>query len=159
NIEAAYLDVFSQSQIGDEFWWTCVPDDVADTLQSCGGGSFRESQITIDGQPAGIAPVFPWIFTGGIDPLLWRPLPPVQPLSFVPHRVNLTPLAALLSDGQPHRVGVSVFGAHNYFSVTASLLLNLDAGQTQVTGALTTNTLGAGPSPATTEDVKTVGSE
>jgi hypothetical protein len=159
NVEAAWLDVFAQSQIGDEFWWTCVPDDVADTLESCGGGSFRESQITIDGHPAGIAPVFPWIFTGGIDPLLWRPIPSVQTLSFVPHRVNLTPFAALLSDGAPHRVGVSVFGAHNYFSVTASLLLNLDPGQAQVTGALTANTLGAAPSPVTTEDVKTVGSE
>ena len=39
NIAHAYLDVIAQSQSGDEFWYTCVPDDVSSELQSCGGGS------------------------------------------------------------------------------------------------------------------------
>ena len=72
----------AESQAGDEFWYTCVPNDVANELQSCGGGAFRESQVTIDGTPAGVAPVYPWIYTGGIDPLLWRPIPGVQTLNF-----------------------------------------------------------------------------
>src|SRR5204862_7953165 len=53
NIEGAYLDLITQSQSGDEFWYACVPDDVADELFSCGGTSFREAQVTVDGQPAG----------------------------------------------------------------------------------------------------------
>ncbi len=155
NIEAAYLDVITQSQSNDEFWYTCVPDDVATQLQSCSGTAFREGEITVDGQPAGIAPVYPWIFTGGIDPFLWRPIPGVQTLDFMPYRVDLTPFAGLLSDGKTHQVGVSVFNANNYFLVSASLLLYLDHGAAQVTGALTQDTLGAAPKPSIQENVTT----
>jgi hypothetical protein len=155
NVEAAYLDVIPQSQSGDEFWYTCVPDDVAAELQSCGGTAFREAEISIDGQAAGVAPVYPWIYTGGIDPLLWRPIPGVQTLSFVPYRVDLTPFAGVLSNGQPHQVGVSVYGANNYFLVAASLLLYLDHGASHVTGAVTANTLGAAPHPTVTENLTT----
>ena len=68
NIQNAYLDVYSQSQSNDEFWYTCVPNDVSSELESCGNTGFRETEITIDGAPAGVAPVYPWVFTGGIDP-------------------------------------------------------------------------------------------
>jgi hypothetical protein len=150
NIKNAYLDVYAQSQSGDEFWYTCVPTDVATELQSCSNTGFRETEVTIDGQPAGVAPVFPWIFTGGIDPYLWFPIPGVQALNFTPYRVNLTPFAGVLSNGQPHTVSLSVYNANNYFSATASLLLYLDASTTQVTGSVTKNTL-AGPNPVVTE--------
>jgi len=152
NVETAYLDVYAQSQSGDEFWYTCVPSDVASELQSCSNTAFRETEITIDGQPAGVAPVFPWIFTGGIDPFLWFPIPGVQTLNFTPYRVNLTPFAGWLSNGQPHTVSLSVYNANNYFSATASLLLYLDSGSTQTTGAITQNTL-SGPSPVVTENL------
>jgi hypothetical protein len=154
NVEQAFIDVVAESQSGDEFWYTCVPDDLANELQSCGGGAFRESQVTIDGTPAGVAPVYPWIYTGGIDPLLWRPIPGVQTLNFVPYRVNLTPFAGLLSDGQPHQVAVSVFGANNGFSTTATLLVFQDHGSQQVTGEVTRNTIGA-PNPSTVENLTT----
>jgi hypothetical protein len=147
NVEAAFLDVIAQSQSGDEFWYTCVPDKAAKPLQSCGGTAFRETEITVDGKPAGVAPVAPWIYTGGIDPFLWTPLPGVQTLDFLPFRVDLTPFAGILSDGQPHQVGVTVFNANNYFLVSGSLLLFLDGGSTQVTGAVTRNTLAAPPAP------------
>jgi hypothetical protein len=102
--------------------------------------------------PAGVAPVYPWIFTGGIDPYLWFPIPGVQTMNFVPYRVDLTPFAGVLDDGQPHTIALSVFNADNYFSATASLLLYLDHGSTQVTGAVTDNTL-TPPSPVITEDI------
>ncbi len=152
NVQAAYLDVYAQSQSGDEFWYTCVPSDVASELESCSNTGFRETEITIDGQAAGVAPVFPWIYTGGIDPFLWFPIPGVQTLNFIPYRVNLTPFAGVLSNGQPHTVSLSVYNANGYFSATASLLLYLDAGTTQVTGAVTQDTLG-GPSPVVAENL------
>ena len=155
NVESAYLDVITQSQSSDEFWYTCVPDDVAGELQSCGATAFREAEITVDGQPAGVAPVYPWIYTGGIDPLLWRPIPGVQTLSFVPYRVDLTPFAGVLSNGQPHAVGVSVYNADHFFLVAASLLLRLDQGSTQVTGAVTANTLSAAPHPTVQKNLTT----
>jgi hypothetical protein len=152
NIQRAYLDVFAQSQNDDEFWYTCVPNDVSGELQSCPNTSFRESEITIDGAPAGVAPVYPWIYTGGIDPYLWFPIPGVQTLNFVPYRVDLTPFAAMLDDGNQHTIAMSVFNAADYFSATASLLLYLDQGSTQVTGGLTQNTL-TPPSPSIKENL------
>jgi len=154
NIERAFLDVVSESQANDEFWYTCVPNDVAGELQSCGGTSFRESEVSIDGQPAGVAPVYPWIYTGGIDPFLWRPIPGVQTLNFVPYRVDLTPFAGVLSNGQPHTVSVNVFNANVGFATTATLLLFQDHGGPIVTGQVTQNTIGA-PSPNVVENLNT----
>jgi hypothetical protein len=155
NVERAYLDVITQSQIGDEFWYTCVPNDVATELESCNNTSFREGEISIDGKPAGVAPVYPWIFTGGLDPFLWAPLPGVQTLNFKPYRVDLTPFAGLLSDGNPHTVALNVFNANGYFSATATLLLYVDAGSKEVKGEVTENTLAAEPTPKITENLTT----
>lgn len=154
NIERAVLDVYAQSQAGDEFWYTCVPDDLTGPLQSCGGTSFRETEIAIDGQPAGIAPIYPWLYTGAIDPNLWKPIPSVQTLNFIPYRVDLTPFAGVLSDGQPHTVAVNVFGANNHFATTASLLLYLDRRTTRTRGAVLVNTLAA-PTPTVATSITT----
>ena len=155
NIERAYLDVYAQSQSGDEFWYTCVPDDLTGPLQSCGGTGFREAEIAVDGRPAGVAPVYPWIFTGGIDPNLWKPIPGVQTLDFTPFRVDLTPFAGVLSDGAPHQIAVSVFGANHFFATTASLLVFRDRHATHVHGAVTLDTLDAAPSPTVAPAITT----
>jgi len=150
NIERAYLDVYAQSQASDEFWYTCVPDELADALFSCGGTAFREVEISVDDQPAGVAPIFPWVYTGGIDPYMWRPIPGVQTLAFEPYRVDLTPFAGLLDDGNGHTITLGVFNTQDHFSTTANLLLYLDPGKTQLSGSLTGNTLAAAPSPQVT---------
>jgi len=155
NVERAFLDVVAQSQANDEFWYTCVPNDVAGELQSCGNTGFRESEVSIDGQPAGVAPVYPWIYTGGIDPLLWRPIPGVQTLNFVPYRVDLTPFAGVLSNGQPHTVAINVFNANFGFSTTATLLLFQDHDAQVVTGDVTENSVGAAPAPNVVENLNT----
>jgi len=154
NIERAYLDVVSQSQSNDEQWYACFPNDLSaiNLVYGCGNTDFRETEIAIDGQPAGLAPVSPWVFTGFL-PDQWVPAPAAQTLDFVPYRVNLTPFAALLSDGNPHTVGMSVFDNDSYFSVTGSLLLYLDKDSKQITGKLTEDTL-TNPSPVVKENLK-----
>ena len=153
NTEEAYLDVFAQSQSGDEFWWTCVPTDVSKELQSCSNTAFRETEITIDGKPAGVAPVYPWIYTGGVDPYLWEPIPGVQTLNFKPFRVNLTPFAGVLSDGNAHTVGVSVYNANSYFLATANLLVYTDPHAQRTNGGLLSDTLTAAPTPVVSENL------
>ena len=152
NIEAAYLDVFAQSQYQEEQWFLCVPNSLAPTLDDCQDTSFREVEVSIDGTPAGVAPVYPWIYTGGVDPYLWIPIPGLQTLNFKPYRVDLTPFAAELSNGSTHTIGVSVYNAYNYFSTDAVLLLFQDRGSKSVTGALTRNTLTA-PDPTVVNTV------
>ena len=147
NVERVFLDVISQSQINDEFWYFCVPNNETTNLESCGNTAFRETEISIDGKAAGVAPVYPWIFTGGIDPFLWEPIPGVQTLDFRPYRVDLTPFAGLLSDGNQHTVAVSVFNANQFFLATANLLVFTDHGSQHVTGGVISNTLSAAPTP------------
>jgi Peptide N-acetyl-beta-D-glucosaminyl asparaginase amidase A len=156
NTEQLYLDVYAQSQSNDEFWYTCVPNDVSGELFSCGNTAFRETEVSVDGTPAGVAPVYPWIFTGGIDPYLWFPLPGVQTLNFKPYRVNLTPFAGKLTDGQPHTVALSVYNADSYFSATASLLVYSDHGSQQTTGDVVLNTIGTGPNPNVVENLQSL---
>lgn len=156
NVDKAYLDIIAQAQSSDEFWYTCVPDDYADTLQSCGGSSFREVEVAIDGTPAGVAPVHPWIYTGGIDPYLWFPTPGAQTLNFEPYRVDLTPFAALLSDGNKHKITLQVYNAQSYFNVTATLLLFRDGGVDQITGALVSNSLAAEPTVTVDDGLTTI---
>jgi len=58
NVEKVYLDVISQSQSADEFWYFNVPNDQTSNLESYGNTAFRETEISIDGKPAGVAPVY-----------------------------------------------------------------------------------------------------
>lgn len=155
NVEKVYLDVIAQSQSGDEFWYFCVPNDQASNLESCGNTAFRETEIWIDGQPAGVAPVYPWIYTGGLDPYLWEPIPGVQTLDFKPYRVDLTPFAGLLSDGGTHTVAISVYNANGYFLATGNLLAYQDHGVAKVKGGVLKNTLSMTPTPTVNEDIQT----
>src|SRR5579863_5441115 len=150
NIEGAYLDVFAQSQNQEEQWFLCVPSSLSPTLGDCHDTSFREVEVTIDGTPAGVAPVYPWIYTGGIDPYLWIPIPGVQTLNFKPYRVDLTPFAGMLSNGLQHTVALSVFNANSYFVATATLLLHTDPGAGKAVGSVVRNDLAAGRSPNVT---------
>jgi hypothetical protein len=157
NVERAYLDLFAQGQLHDEFWYNCQPDQYIDRTSAfamkrgykgapvhprgCGGGNFREVMVSIDGKPAALAPIYPWIFTGGIDPFLWRPTPGVQTLNFMPYRLDLTPFAGAISDGAPHTFAIAVLGSNHYFSVTGTLLIYRDAKAVHTGGAVTANTL------------------
>lgn len=170
NIERAYLDVYSQVAEGNaRAWYSCVPTADAqrwpsllngfamggqrqlesDPDQGCAAanGSYREVEVTVDGTLAGLAPVFPWLpsnihnhFRGTVD----LPAPTVQALNMLPFRVDLTPFAALLSDGLTHNIGVRQVAGGSYV-FAGQLLLYLDHGRTQVTGALTRNTLANQP--------------
>jgi hypothetical protein len=136
-VARAYLDVFAQSQYQDEFWYSNVPDNLAQELNQYGGTSFREVEVSIDGQVAGFAPVYPWIFTGGIDPYLWAPIPGVQTLNFVPYRIDLSPFAVPLSDGNSHTISLNVYNANNYFLASANLFVYLNYNSSSLAGGVT----------------------
>lgn len=153
NVERAYLDVIAQSQAHDERWYTCVDEAYLERtrayslegFEACDGGSFRGVEVLVDGQPAGLAPVYPWIYTGGIAPHLWLPTPGIQTVNFIPFRVDLTPFAGLLDDGKPHTVSVRVPGADHFFNVAANLLVYQDHQSRQLSGGVVRNTLARQP--------------
>ena len=152
NVESAYIDVLAQSQNQEEQWFLCLPNSVASDVGDCGNTGFRQVDVSIDGKPAGVAPVFPWIYTGGVDPGLWIPIPGVQTLNLLPYRVDLTPFAGVLSNGQQHTVGVTVYNAFEYFSTVATLLVYEDHGSKHVTGAVTEDTL-TDPNPTVVTNI------
>jgi len=154
NTESAYLDVYAQSQQTDEQYFNCAPTNVAGELFACPNGPLRQTEIAIDGKPAGVAPVYPWIYTGGLDPYLWFPLPGVQTLEFVPYRIDLTPFAGLLANGASHTISLSVDNADNYFQAIGTLLVYEDHGSTQVTGGLLEDTLVPDPPEITVEHLQ-----
>jgi hypothetical protein len=107
-------------------------------------GSYREIEVFIDGRRAGLAPMFPWMPSVIGPSNLDFPAPSVQALNMMPFRVDLTPFAARLSDGQPHTILARDASGGNAV-VTGQLLLYLDKGRSVVTGAVTLNTLANQP--------------
>lgn len=149
NTTRVYMDLIAQPQHGDEFYYFCLGNDIIKQLddaspkkfRACDNGSYREAVVSIDGKRAGLAPISPWVFTGGIDHFMWRPTPSVQALNFIPYRVDLSPFAGVLSDGAKHTVSVQVLNAHDYFSLAAALLVYQDPNAEHTGGGIVKNTL------------------
>lgn len=151
NVERAYLDVIAQSQSHDERWYTCVDKAYLEktraysleAFEACDGGSFRGVEVSVDGTPAGLAPVYPWIYTGGVAPHLWLPTPGIQTTDFIPFRVDLTPFAGTFDDGRTHTIAVRVLGADHFFNVAANVLIYQDHHSQRLRGRIVRNTLAA----------------
>jgi hypothetical protein len=148
NITRADLEVYPKGNACDEFWYGGLPDDfVAEHADAglCGGGPYRELDASLDGTPAGAAIPFPNIFTGGVNPLLWRPIPAVDAFDLLPRSFDLTPFVGSMVDGGAHTVGVSVAHAQSYWGLTPNLLLWTDPHAAHTSGATTQNTLASNP--------------
>jgi hypothetical protein len=126
NIESATLDLYAVGQSNDEFWWALSP-------------AFREIEVSIDGKPAGVVWPDAFVYTGGVNPLIWRPLTGIDTLDVPSYRLDLTPFAGLLSSGGTHTITLTVAGNAGYWLAGGSLLLS--TGGPAVTGSVTTDTL------------------
>lgn len=106
---------------------------------TCAGQPYREVGVYVDGRLAGIAPVFPAVFTGGWGPDWWRPIPGPRTLDLRPYTVDLTPFVGRLSDDEPHTFGVGILGWQqrtdgDYWPTATNLLVTVnhhDGGRTQ----------------------------
>jgi hypothetical protein len=141
NLVRAQLDVYATAHSCDEFWYANQPTDYAVANGLCGGTAFREIQILIDGSLSGVVWPFPFIYTGGINPFLWRPVPAVNAFDIPAYTVNLTPFVGTLTNGQPHTISFRVFNNYNYWLVDANLLLFKDPVSSTTAGSLATNSL------------------
>jgi Peptide N-acetyl-beta-D-glucosaminyl asparaginase amidase A len=124
DITTATLDLYAVGQIDDEFWWAENP-------------AFREIEITIDGKPAGVVWPYPYVYTGGVNPLIWRPITGIHTMDIPSYRLDLTPFAGML--GGTHTIGVTVVNNTGYWLGGGSLLLGT-GGQT-TSGSVTADTL------------------
>jgi hypothetical protein len=126
NITTATLDLYAVGQIGDEFWWGMTP-------------SFREIEVSVDGKPAGVVWPYPYVYTGGVNPLIWRPLTGIHTMDIPSYRLDLTPFAGLLSGAGPHTISLTVVNNAGYWLAGGALLLS--SGGAPVSGTVTSSTL------------------
>lgn len=126
DITTATLDLYAVGQINDEFWFGLTP-------------AFREIEVSIDGKPAGVVWPYPYVYTGGVNPLIWRPLTGIHTMDIPSYRLDLTPFAGLLSGSGTHTIGLTVVNNTGYWLAGGSLLLT--AGGPAVSGTVTSDTL------------------
>ncbi|MFD5464372.1 peptide-N4-asparagine amidase [Kitasatospora sp. NPDC127059] len=127
----------------EEFAYASAPDAFVaanPSIGACGKGPFRELRLTVDGKVAGAVWPYPVIYTGGWDPLLWRPVPGVFAFDLPAYRLDLTPYVGLLVDGRPHRVGITVNAAeaqsNDQWTGQVNLFAEVDHGTDHTSGQL-----------------------
>ncbi|OTA80944.1 hypothetical protein M434DRAFT_17521 [Hypoxylon sp. CO27-5] len=115
NVKNAVVSVTASGNGEEEFWFTNVPTKYVHTFPSNEGwlygySPFREVQIFIDGQLAGVSWPFPILFTGGVDPGAWRPIVGIDAFELPSFEVDVTPWLGLLADGKDHTIQLRVVG-------------------------------------------------
>ncbi|MFC1407838.1 peptide-N4-asparagine amidase [Streptacidiphilus sp. N1-12] len=153
NLTGVQLEVYARGGGCDEQWFDSVPSDLAARYPDylCGGGAYREVQVSVDGRPAGIAQPYPVVYSGGIVPTLWRPIPAVDQFVTQAYDLDLTPFAGELVDGKPHTFTLTPYGAADTWTVDGTLFLDTDHGAARTHGALSGDTLTLSPAVSTTE--------
>ncbi|WCJ32270.1 Peptide-N4-(N-acetyl-beta-glucosaminyl)asparagine amidase A [Euphorbia peplus] len=129
NVYRAVLEVYVSFHENDEFWYGNFPNDyiIANNLTDVpGNGPFREVVISLDGDIVGAIWPFTVIYTGGINPLLWRPITGIGSFDLPSYDIEITPFLGKMLDGKSHKLGFSVTNALNVWYIDANLHLWLD---------------------------------
>lgn len=124
NIRRAVFSVSANGQASEEFWWSNVLQSDVDTFNATAGelpglSPFREVQVLIDGQIAGVQWPFPVIFTGGVVPSLHRPIVGIHAFDLREHEIDISPFLPLLCDGQQHTFTIRVAGLDDTSNTTS----------------------------------------
>ncbi|KAK7257151.1 hypothetical protein RIF29_30919 [Crotalaria pallida] len=139
NAYRAVLEVYVSFHENDEFWYTNPPDDyiLANNLSNTPrNGAFREVVVTLDGNVAGSVWPFTVIYTGGFNPLLWRPITGIGSFDLPSYDIEVTPFLGTVLDGETHSLGFSVTNALNVWYIDANLHLWLDKESSRTEGQL-----------------------
>ncbi|KAK0121829.1 hypothetical protein ONS95_010111 [Cadophora gregata] len=151
NVKNAVVALQASGNGAEEFWYTNVPTEYVDTFLENPGwlfgySPFREVQLLIDGKLAGVSWPFLLLFTGGVDPGLWRPIVGIDAYDLPTFDIDVTPWLPLLCDGKPHDFGIKVVAfdstvegyvgtiSQNWW-VTGTVFVWLDAHGEQTTGS------------------------
>ncbi|KAI0128313.1 peptide N-acetyl-beta-D-glucosaminyl asparaginase amidase A-domain-containing protein [Xylariales sp. AK1849] len=119
NIESAVVSITASGNSAEEFWFTNVPSEYTNTFSGNDGwlygySPFREIQLLIDGQLAGVSWPFPILFTGGVDPGAWRPIVGIDTYDLPSFEIDVTPWLSLLCDGGQHTLKLQVVAYDTY---------------------------------------------
>ncbi|XP_044473323.1 peptide-N4-(N-acetyl-beta-glucosaminyl)asparagine amidase A-like [Mangifera indica] len=135
----AVLEVYVSFHENDEFWYANLPNDyiaINHLTDHSGNGPFREVVVTLDGQVVGAVWPFTVVYTGGINPLFWRPITGIGSFNLPTYDIEITPFLGNILDGETHRIGFSVSNALNVWYIDANLHLWLDSDSMKTEGKL-----------------------
>ncbi|KAK1418103.1 hypothetical protein QVD17_27242 [Tagetes erecta] len=141
NAYRAVLEVYVSFHENDEFWYTNVPNEyVLDNNLTGypGNGPFREVVVSLDGGVIGAVWPFTVVYTGGVNPLLWRPITGIGSFDLPTYDIEVTPFLGTVLDGKAHDFGFSVTNALNVWYVDANLHVWLDEKSEKTSGKLLT---------------------
>ncbi|WP_440059899.1 peptide-N4-asparagine amidase [Thermogladius sp. 4427co] len=108
NVVQAYLYLYAEGASYDEFWWTNIPTD-------------RLIMVYSDGRLIAVTQAFPYIYTGGILPFLWRPVPSIDTYAFHPFVIDVTPYLPYIVG--THNFTITVTNNMNYWLIGGFLAL------------------------------------
>lgn len=138
NTYRAMLEVFVSFHSSDEFWYGNAPNDYisANNLSIPGNGPFREVVVSLDDVVVGAVWPFTVIYTGGVNPLLWRPITGIGSYDLPTYEIEITPFLGKILDGKTHKFGFCVTNGLNVWFVDANLHLWLDDKSSRTEGKL-----------------------
>ncbi|ETI23742.1 hypothetical protein G647_05547 [Cladophialophora carrionii CBS 160.54] len=155
NVERAVFTIAATGQMDEEFWYSNVFSSYTHTFGRDplpGHSPFREIQLLIDGQLAGVVWPFPIVFTGGIVPGLWRPVVGIDAFDIREDEIDITPWLPLLCDGESHVFEIRVVGIDDdgkgksrlsetvgsYWVITGKIFIWLDQAGSVTAGTIPT---------------------
>ncbi|KAI3828198.1 hypothetical protein L1987_02295 [Smallanthus sonchifolius] len=144
NAYRAVLEVYVSFHENDEFWPTNVPNEyVLDNNLTGypGNGPFREVVVSLDGGVVGAVWPFTVVYTGGVNPLLWRPISGIGSFDLPTYDIEITPFLGTVLDGKSHDFGFSVTNALNVWYIDANLHVWLDEKSDKTNGKLLTQNI------------------
>ncbi|KAA8524002.1 hypothetical protein F0562_010567 [Nyssa sinensis] len=129
NAYRAVLEVYVSFHENDESWYANLPNEyiAANNLTDTpGNGPFREVVVSLDGMVVGAVWPFTVIYTGGVNPLLWRPVTGIGSFDLPTYDIEITPFLGTVLDGKAHEFAFSVANALNVWFIDANLHVWLD---------------------------------
>ncbi|XP_010277010.1 PREDICTED: peptide-N4-(N-acetyl-beta-glucosaminyl)asparagine amidase A-like isoform X2 [Nelumbo nucifera] len=139
NAYRAILEVYVSFHSDDEFWYGNPPNNyiAANNLTGTpGNGPFREVVVSLDGTVVGAVWPFTVIYTGGVNPLLWRPITGIGSFDLPSYDIDITPFLGKILDGKQHQFGFSVTNALSVWFIDANLHVWLDKDSKRTEGEL-----------------------
>ncbi|KAI9744929.1 MAG: hypothetical protein M1818_001855 [Claussenomyces sp. TS43310] len=113
NVERAVVSILASGNGAEEFWYTNVPTEYVNTFNNgaiYGYSPWREAQLLIDGELAGVNWPFLTVFTGGISPGLWVPVVGIDTYDLPSFEIDISPWIGVMCDGKDHTFEINVVG-------------------------------------------------
>ncbi|KAH0751486.1 hypothetical protein KY290_004707 [Solanum tuberosum] len=138
NVYRAVLEVYVSFHENDESWYGNPPNEYisSNNLTIAGNGAFREVVVSLDEMVVGVVWPFTVIYTGGANPLFWRPISGIGSFDLPSYDIEFTPLLGKILDGNSHKISFRVTDALNVWYVDANLHLWLDEKSKKTEGKL-----------------------